>query len=141
MHALVTGGGGFLGRYIVEQLLARGDRVRSFGRGAYPELEAMGVEVRRGDMADILAVGVACEGIDCVFHTAARAGIGGKFAEFARTNIKGTRRLLIACHVNRVPRLVFTSSPSVVFAGLDQSGVNERQAYHPELLKQNAAYY
>ena len=52
MHALVTGGGGFLGRYIVEQLLARGDRVRSFGRGAYPELEAMGVEVVRGDIAD-----------------------------------------------------------------------------------------
>ena len=47
MHALVTGGGGFLGRYLCEQLVARGDRVRSFGRGAYPELEAIGVDEAR----------------------------------------------------------------------------------------------
>ena len=52
MHSLVTGGGGFLGGYIVEALIARGDRVRSFGRGAYPDLEAAGVEVVRGDMRD-----------------------------------------------------------------------------------------
>ena len=45
MHALVTGGGGFLGGYIVEALRARGDRVRSFGRGIYPQLAAQGVEV------------------------------------------------------------------------------------------------
>ena len=52
MHALVTGGGGFLGGYIVEALLARGDRVRSFGRGEYPALAAQGVEVVRGDIRD-----------------------------------------------------------------------------------------
>ena len=51
MHALVTGGGGFLGRYIVEALLARGDRVRSFARGEYPELKSLGVEMVRGDLA------------------------------------------------------------------------------------------
>jgi nucleoside-diphosphate-sugar epimerase len=49
--------------------------------------------------------------------------------------------VLFACHVNRVPRLVYTSSPSVVFAGVDQQGVNEQESYHPEWLKQNAAYY
>ncbi|MFV0446719.1 MAG: NAD-dependent epimerase/dehydratase family protein, partial [Planctomycetaceae bacterium] len=52
MHALVTGGGGFLGRYIVEQLLARGDRVRVLARGDYPELRSMGVETVRGDITD-----------------------------------------------------------------------------------------
>ena len=40
MHTLVTGGGGFLGRALCEQLIAEGHRVRSLGRGAYPELEA-----------------------------------------------------------------------------------------------------
>ena len=45
LPVLVTGGGGFLGRAIVGQLLAAGYRVRSFARGAYPELESLGVEV------------------------------------------------------------------------------------------------
>ena len=53
MKALVTGGGGFLGGAIVRLLRARGDQVRSFARGAYPELEALGVEVRRGDVTDV----------------------------------------------------------------------------------------
>ena len=76
MHALVTGGGGFLGGYIVKALLARGDRVRSFGRGDYPQLTAQGVEVVRGDIRDSAALAAACAGIECVFHTAAIAGIG-----------------------------------------------------------------
>src|SRR5262245_58597106 len=54
--ALVTGGGGFLGRAIVERLLARGHRVRSLSRGAYPDLENLGVEVVRGDLADASSV-------------------------------------------------------------------------------------
>ncbi len=43
MDALVTGAGGFLGLYLVEQLVARGDRVRGFCRGSYPALDALGV--------------------------------------------------------------------------------------------------
>ena len=49
MRALVTGGGGFLGRAIIEQLLARGRPVKSFARGSYPDLAARGVEVVQGD--------------------------------------------------------------------------------------------
>ncbi|MEX2170533.1 MAG: NAD-dependent epimerase/dehydratase family protein [Pirellulales bacterium] len=131
MHALVTGGGGFLGRYIVEQLVARGDTVRSFGRGAYPELEAIGVEVVRGDITDRNAIVAACEGIDCVFHTAARAGIGGEYTDYSLPNISGTRMVLLGCRFNQVPRLVYTSSPSVVFAGLDQNGIDESAEYAP----------
>ena len=59
MNVLVTGPGGFLGRYIVEQLLARGDRVRGFARGDYPDLRALGVELVRGDLADAAAVSAA----------------------------------------------------------------------------------
>ena len=55
MHALVTGGGGFLGRYIVEALVARGDAVRSFSRRPYGELEALGVEQLQGDLRDAAA--------------------------------------------------------------------------------------
>src|SRR5689334_20149719 len=100
MHALVTGGGGFLGRYIVEQLVGRGDRVRSFGRGTYPELEALGVEVIRGDIRDCEAVSRACQGIDCVFHTAALAGIGQRWRPFFETNTLGTENVLAGCFRN-----------------------------------------
>ena len=56
MRALVTGAGGFLGRYLCEQLVARGDQVRGFSRSHYPELAALGVEQVQGDIRDEAAV-------------------------------------------------------------------------------------
>ena len=141
MHALVTGGGGFLGRYIVEALLARGDQVRSFGRGEYSELTALGVEVVRGDIQDRGAVASACRNVDCVFHTAAVAGIGGQYMDYFRSNFVGTRNILIGCRAHGVSRLVYTSSPSVAFAGVDQQGVDESARIEIEWLVRNHCYY
>jgi 2-alkyl-3-oxoalkanoate reductase len=141
MHALVTGGGGFLGRFIVEQLVARGDRVRSFGRGAYPELETMGVEVVRGDITDRTAVAAACAGIDCVFHVAALPGIAVDWAPYERVNLRGTEHVLDACRRHGVGRLVYTSSPSVVFAGENQCGVDERTPYDFAWMEAHRAHY
>src|SRR5262245_40281618 len=125
MHALVTGAGGFLGRYIVEQLIARGDRVRGFARGAYPELVAQGVEIVQGDIRDAQAVERACAGVDAVFHVAAVAGIWGSWDFFHGINTLGTQHVIAGCRKHHVPRLVYTSSPSVTFDGSDQSGVDE----------------
>jgi 2-alkyl-3-oxoalkanoate reductase len=144
MHALVTGGGGFLGGYIVEALLARGDRVRSFGRGDYSQLRAQGVEVLRGDICDRDAVAAACEGIDCVFHTAAITGLNSTaraHTEFVMTNTWGTRQVILGCRAHRVPRLVFTSSPSAVFSGQDQAGVDESVRYNFDWLCKHGASY
>ena len=141
MHALVTGGGGFLGRYIVEQLIARGDRVRSFGRGAYPELEEMGVELLRGDVRDVEAVADACQDIDCVFHTAALAGIGGPWELFRDINFVGTKNVLAACRAHSVGRLVYTSSPSATYAGKEQCGTDESCGYDVEWLAAHGAHY
>ncbi|HEY9723956.1 MAG TPA: NAD-dependent epimerase/dehydratase family protein [Oscillatoriaceae cyanobacterium] len=129
MKALVTGGGGFLGGAIVRQLVARGDTVRSFARGAYPELEALGVGVLRGDLTDAAAVRRACEGMDVVFHVAAMAGVWGPREAFYAANVTGTAHVVAACRASGVRRLVFTSSPSVVFDGRDMAGVDESVPY------------
>ena len=141
MHALVTGGGGFLGRYVVEQLIARGDRVRSFSRGAYPELASLGVEVIRGDIRSAPAVAAACAGVDCVFHTAAIAGVGGGWKDYYETNTRGTENVIAGCRVHHVPRLVYTSSPSVVFEGIDQRGIDEQVRYSFKWLRRHRCHY
>ena len=141
MHVLVTGGGGFLGSYIVEALLARGDCVRSFSRGHYPQLETAGAEVIRGDICDSASLAKACEGIDCIFHTAARPGIGMDRDAYVSVNRTGTELLLSNARQRGVQRFVFTSSPSVVFAGRDQSGVDESTPYDFAWMEQNRAYY
>ena len=129
LTALVTGGGGFLGLAVVEQLLARGDRVRSLARGAYPGLAALGVEVLRGDLRDAQVVGQACAGCDVVFHVAAKAGIWGRYAAYHEPNVRGTQNVLAACQEQGVHRLVYTSSPSVVFDGRSMEGVDESVPY------------
>jgi nucleoside-diphosphate-sugar epimerase len=141
MRALVTGGGGFLGRYIVEQLVARGHHVASFGRGRYPELGALGVAVVRGDVTDPAAVRDACADVDCVFHVAALAGIGMQWRPYKLINVRGTENVIAACREQGVQRLVYTSSPSVVFAGEDQCGVDEREPYAFNWMEANRAHY
>jgi len=141
MHALVTGAGGFLGRYIVEALVARGEPVRGFARGEYPELAQLGVEMDRGDIRDPAAIAAACQGIDCVFHTAARPGIEMNGRLYDEANHQGTLNVIAGCRAAGVRRLVFTSSPSVVFAGADQCSIDESVPYDLEWLKSHRAYY
>ena len=129
MKALVTGGGGFLGKAIVKLLLSKGWTVRSFSRGSYPELEAAGVECQRGDLTDPAALARACQGMDIVFHAAAKAGIWGPYREFYDTNVTGTANLLAAAKAAGVARFVFTSSPSVIFPGGDVEGWDEKAPY------------
>ena len=134
MKALVTGAGGFLGRYIVEQLIARGDAVRCFARGEYPALDVLGAETIRGDVRDANAVLRACDSVDVVFHTAAVAGIWGPWEHFYSINTTGTENVIAACRQQGVARLVYTSSPSVTFDGSDQLGVDESAPYAAEWL-------
>lgn len=129
MKALITGAGGFLGEYLVEQLVARGDQVRGFCRGSYPRLDALGIELVRGDIRDAEAVASACQGMDVVFHVAAVAGIWGPWRHFYEINTQGTQNVLAGCRRQGVRRLVYTSSPSVTFDGKDQKGVDESAPY------------
>ncbi len=129
MKSLVTGGGGFLGRALCEMLRARGNSVRSLARGEYPELAALGVERIRGDVTDAHAVAGACKDCDTVFHVAAKAGIWGRYEDYHQPNVVGTQNVLTACQSQGVSRLVYTSSPSVVFDGSDMENVDESAPY------------
>lgn len=126
---LVTGGGGFLGGAIVRMLVARGDRVRSFSRSAYAGLAALGVEQIQGDLEDARAVQKACEGAATVFHVAAKAGVWGTWNDFYRPNVIGTLNVLDACRRCHVSRLIYTSSPSVIYDGHDMENADESVPY------------
>ena len=128
-RCLVTGGGGFLGQYVVEQLLDRGDFVRSISRTRYRALDELGVEHTQGDIRDLDAVRRACEGIDIVFHVAAVAGIWGPWERYYSINTVGSRHVLSACQEKGVQTLVYSSSPSVTFDGTDQCNVDESAPY------------
>ena len=129
MKALVTGGGGYLGGALVRALLARGDDVAALQRGDYPWLGQAGVLVYRGDISNRETVLAASKGCDVVFHVAGKTGVWGDGEEYYRVNVTGTESVINACLENGIRRLVYTSSPSVIFTGTDEEGVNESVPY------------
>lgn len=122
---LVTGGTGFLGRRIVERLLAGGRSVTVLARTRASDLEERGVRFIPAALDDAQAVRSACRGIDTVFHVAAKVGVWGRYEDFFRTNVLGTRALLEGCREHGVSRFVHTSTPSVVYNGRDLAGADE----------------
>ncbi len=129
MKALVTGGGGFLGLYIVEQLLQKGHQVKVLCRGRYEALDKLGVETISGDLRDASAVQKSCHGTEAVFHTAAIPGVWGDWDTYHGINTQGTLNVLAACQKENVQRLIYTSSPSVVFDGDDHVDADESLLY------------
>jgi len=129
LKALVTGGGGFLGGAIVRSLIESGHQVRTIQRGNYPVLEELGAAQIQGDIADSGAVDRAMRGVDLVFHVAAKVDMWGPYEPFRLTNVVGTENVLDSMHRNGVPKLVFTSSPSVVHGRGDLEGVDESVPY------------
>ena len=123
--ALVTGGTGFLGRRIVERLLAQHRPVAVAGRNPAPDLEARGVRVIRAPLEEAGAVAAACAGVETVFHVAAKVGVWGRHGDFFRANVLGTRAVIEGCRAHGVLRLVHTSTPSVVYNGRDLAGADE----------------
>lgn len=112
----VTGATGFLGRYIVDVLLARGAHVIGVVRNParVPELAAKGVELRKADLAerDKLAAGFA--GADAVVSNAALFALGNqRWEDHERANVEGTRNVMGACKDAGVRRVVQVSSVAV----------------------------
>lgn len=134
-HALVTGGAGFIGGHLSRLLLGRGWRVTvldnlSVGRRAVvPD----GARFVQGDIRDEAAVRQALDGVDCVFHLAARVTVRGSFEHFhddLDTNVMGTATLLRALDPAAVRRFVLASSMAVYAEAPAPDPIDER---HPTI--------
>jgi nucleoside-diphosphate-sugar epimerase len=138
--ALITGGGGFVGKALGKRLVKEGFQVLSVARSDYPELADFGITHTRLDLSKdkekLIQITSSC---DVIFHTAAKVDMWGEFKDFYEANVVSTRHVIEACQKNKIPKLVFTSSPSVIADGKDLAGVNESypypaayQAYYPQ---------
>ena len=130
MKVLVTGATGFLGKYVVKELVAEGYFVRAFGRN-----EAVGqslvsdkVEFYKGDLSSKQAVEEACKGVEMVVHAGALSTVWGPWESFYQANVLGTQHILEACRTNKISRLVYVSSPSIYAAPKDQIDIKEEDA-------------
>ena len=133
MNVLVTGGGGFLGSHLACRLLEMGHRVSVLGRHRYPDLPANIIQLQ-ADLRDSKAVSEACREQDSVFHAGALPGIWGTQKDFFQINVNGTHHVVEGCLKNGVRKLVFTSSPSVVYNQTDMENVDESAPYPSHFL-------
>ncbi len=127
---LITGGAGFVGSHLADDLLAHGYSVRALdnlspqvhGEGAErPDYLSADIELMVGDVRDAAAVRRALDGVDAVFHLAAAVGVGQSMYEveqYTSVNNVGTAVLLEALIENPVEKLVVASSMSIYGEGL-----------------------
>ena len=118
MRAFVTGGTGFVGGVLVEQLRRRGDEVVALVRS--PEkaarLRQLGVDLVAGDLSDEQAIGRGVAGVDAVFHLAAIYKVGVPKSDrplLEEANVRGTERVLDAAVAAGVARIVYVSTVNV----------------------------
>ena len=126
---LITGGAGFIGSHLADELQARGHRVRALdslipqvhGDAGRPDELAADVELQEGDVRDGDTMRRALDGVDSVVHLAARVGVGQsmyEIAEYTAVNSLGTAALLEELAAHPVRKLLVASSMSVYGEGL-----------------------
>jgi nucleoside-diphosphate-sugar epimerase len=120
--ALVTGSSGFLGRFVVRDLVARGFRVRALSRGVAGS-ETSGVEHVLADLCTS-ELDSCLAGVDVVVHLA--ACMEGPYEQMHRANVHATRRLLDAMRRSTCRHLVHASSLSVYRWDVEGSVIDER---------------
>jgi nucleoside-diphosphate-sugar epimerase len=132
MHVLVTGGSGFIGGYLVDELLAHDHQVRVISRhpGQLTDGDG-GLEICRGDITRPETLHGTMEDIDLVFHNAALAADFGPAERFRRVNVAGTEHVLDACRSAGVPRLVYTSSAGVYGFPNSEAPITENSEPRP----------
>jgi nucleoside-diphosphate-sugar epimerase len=112
---VITGATGFLGSYVAEQLVERGEYVRALVRPTSNTaiLRTLGVELVEGDLGKPNTLPRAVEGADIVYHCAARVGDWGPWSAFKSETLDATANLLGACQNAGVGRVLHVSSINV----------------------------
>jgi nucleoside-diphosphate-sugar epimerase len=118
-HYLVTGGAGFIGSHLAEELLRRGDSVRvvdNLATGRRSNLDHLkGIDFLEGDLADVSVAQRAADGCDYVLHQAAIPSVPRSVKDpitSNRANVDGTLNVLVAARDAGVKRVVFAGSSS-----------------------------
>ena len=108
---LVTGASGFIGRYLLNELLENGYEVRALTRRK--DFKYEGVEIAIGDIIKPESLEKAFDGIDAIFHNAAFASDYGKKKEFFKHNVKGTKNVAEMAKKKGINRIIYTGSAGV----------------------------
>jgi len=117
MKILVSGGTGFVGTAVTESLLALGHEVHTIGRSTPSFCDKTKnryhhtFDLTKDDLPKSLM-----SGTEIFFHIAAKAGVWGSYSQFFSANVTATRKILTACQSYHIPKLIYTSTPSVVFS-------------------------
>ena len=131
MNILVTGGTGFLGQHLAQALKTQGHDVSILGRDftRVKDLLAAGIRPISVDLRDETAVRQACRGMDIIYHAGALSAAWGKRSDFYAINVGGTQAVIAGCREHGIKRMIYVSSPSVVFAGKDVRNASEDVPY------------
>jgi nucleoside-diphosphate-sugar epimerase len=136
MMILVTGGAGFIGSNLAEELLKQGHHVRildNFDTGNMDNLKGLDVELVRGDIRDMGTVRKALDGVEQVYHQAALGSVPRSIMDPLSTtevNVTGTLNILTAARDSSVEKIVYASSSSV-YAGVESLPKREKMKLVP----------
>jgi nucleoside-diphosphate-sugar epimerase len=135
MSILVTGATGFIGRHLIERLIAEQHRVRALvlSHEDTSELERLGAETVRGNVLDYPSLQGAAEHCRRIFHLAARTEASGPTRkDFEEVNVRGTDNVARAALWAGVERLVFCSSGALYGRDIRNRAINEETAPFPD---------
>jgi nucleoside-diphosphate-sugar epimerase len=132
--AFLTGGSGFIGGALIGRLVAEGTRVRALARsdGSAEKVETLGAEPVRGDLSDRAAIEAGATGCEVAFHLAAHLGEWGRWEDFERDNVDGTRNVLAGCRAAGVRRFVHCGTEAALMAGDPLIQVDEEAPLRPD---------
>jgi len=135
---LVTGATGFLGKYLVKQLMADGYQVLALGRNekAGEELKNLGAVFCKGDFVNKAECEPFFKEVDYVIHAGALSTVWGKWEDFYNINVIGTKHISELCVENNVKRMVYISSPSIYSGKVHRFDIKE-----PEVDSKNKLNY
>ncbi len=119
MRVFVTGGSGFVGRNLIEALVARGDMVNALARSASSAkiVQELGATPIHGELNDESALREGILGCDTVVHLAATVSDWGDPEAFHRVNVIGTEQVLFASHELDVQTFIHISTEAVLAGG------------------------